>query len=1059
MKSIPVQFLKMQKYFIGLIFFVVIHLIKGSDAYSQCFAPNASNMHANTLTPTTALIYLQGGHIGDLYVEYGLQGFTPGADANPGFGGTVLSLGSANADTATGLIPDTLYDYYFRLNCSGTWSANSVLVQFRTFPDCATAQVITCSSMNTISFPAGGGAWGTCSGQGVGREQVFSFTPTVSGTHVLFAPKDPTGEQAYYAYRVASSGCTNNSWICLGFTDPTGITQFSVGPLTAGVEYYIVADNAAFTVQDLQFRIECPNCPQPLNFRMISNTPTTITMAWNTSISFGYIEYGPPGFTPGTDNLPGIGGTLISVSGNSKTFSPSSSGNYDVYIREWCTTGGFSPNSTKAFVRTAQCPLSSTYGALGTYHNCEVDSGRGYWDAYNLCTSNATGKEHFMRFTPPASGAYTILVNEMSGPMPENFTLSYKVAGACDISGSICINWLDTSWSEYHYLTDFLNAGTDYDFILDELDTGSPIKYFVQIKCPDPDPPVLSNVESSSMTVTWGCDCSVSYLEYGPEGFTPGTGAMAGPNGTLIPNASSPYNLSGLTPNTVYDFYVRSNCGNQFSNNTVVSSHRTAIDCNLPTLLYLGVPESYRNIYYQKGAWQNYGCGPATNDAIEELYSFTPQVTGDYLLHVFNANSNNIGYIYTTSYYMKEPVLCVESGWTCIGDMIYTMGSYTPVKFPLGTLTAGTSYCILTDARNQGFASHSNGFRIEKPDSCLAPYISGITDITPTSFVVRTPCNGCFGDVILEYGPAGFTPGSDSTAGIGGTVILSPAFPYTISGLTPGMSYDIYARQSCSILSSFSSNTIALSVTLCLVAPSGISIASSNSVLCQGDSSMLNVNASGDPLSYRWYRNNMAIDTTTVDTFIVRDPGVYLCIAYNSCGSVGSMSTAIVEAPTVSLGSDTLICTYNSILLDAGSGAINYLWSDGSTSQTLLAFSLSPDTIDYYVLRTDTNSCESADTIQVIFDVCSEITNMVQDNNIFLFPNPTQNNLIVTLRNGWRISSIRVYDITAQLQSTSFLTGKNGEFLEVKTNALVPGIYFIEVYTENQKIVQRFIKQ
>lgn len=43
-------------------------------------------------------------------------------------------------------------------------------------------------------------------------------------------------------------------------------------------------------------------------------------------------------------------------------------------------------------------------------------------------------------------------------------------------------------------------------------------------------------------------------LEYGPYNFTQGTG-------TTITNVTSPYTLSSLTPSTVYDFYVRKNCG------------------------------------------------------------------------------------------------------------------------------------------------------------------------------------------------------------------------------------------------------------------------------------------------------------------------------------------------------------------------------------------------------------------------------------------------------------------------------------------------------------------
>ena len=44
-------------------------------------------------------------------------------------------------------------------------------------------------------------------------------------------------------------------------------------------------------------------------------------------------------------------------------------------------------------------------------------------------------------------------------------------------------------------------------------------------------------------------------IEYGPQGFTQGTG-----NGTLVTNVSTPYTITGLTANTQYDVYVRDCC-------------------------------------------------------------------------------------------------------------------------------------------------------------------------------------------------------------------------------------------------------------------------------------------------------------------------------------------------------------------------------------------------------------------------------------------------------------------------------------------------------------------
>jgi hypothetical protein len=72
-----------------------------------------------------------------------------------------------------------------------------------------------------------------------------------------------------------------------------------------------------------------------------------------------------------------------------------------------------------------------------------------------------------------------------------------------------------------------------------------------------------------------------------------------------------------------------------------------------------------------------------------------------------------------------------------------------------------------------------------------------VTTIASTSATVPYTCTSCAGSYIVEYGVTGFTPGTDTTAGTGGTVITSTTLSVNLTGLTPGTSYDVYVRQSC----------------------------------------------------------------------------------------------------------------------------------------------------------------------------------------------------------------------------------------------------------------------
>ena len=58
----------------------------------------------------------------------------------------------------------------------------------------------------------------------------------------------------------------------------------------------------------------------------------------------------------------------------------------------------------------------------------------------------------------------------------------------------------------------------------------------------------------------------------------------------------------------------------------------------------------------------------------------------------------------------------------------------------------------------------------------------------------------------------------------------------------------------------------------------------------------------------------------------------------NNCTATDSVVVNVVPPPTVDLGDDTTtICQGDSVLLDAGAGHTNYLWSTGETSQTIYA--------------------------------------------------------------------------------------------------------------------------
>lgn len=99
--------------------------------------------------------------------------------------------------------------------------------------------------------------------------------------------------------------------------------------------------------------------------------------------------------------------------------------------------------------------------------------------------------------------------------------------------------------------------------------------------------------------------------------------------------------------------------------------------------------------------------------------------------------------------------------------------------------------------------------------------------------------------------------------------------------------------------------------------------------VCQGDNAIFNAGSVGIS-SYLWDNGS------TIQTRTVSQPGTYYVTVTGAGGCKNSDTIKLFNnpRPVVNIGSDTAICPGASIVLNAGNPGMQYLWSNGVTSQT-----------------------------------------------------------------------------------------------------------------------------
>jgi len=212
--------------------------------------------------------------------------------------------------------------------------------------------------------------------------------------------------------------------------------------------------------------------------------------------------------------------------------------------------------------------------------------------------------------------------------------------------------------------------------------------------------------------------------------------------------------------------------------------------------------------------------------------------------------------------------------------------------------------------------------------------------------------------------------------------------------------------------------------------------------ICAGDSVLMNalVNGGEAPFEYMWTTPG-GVDTS--QSILTGIAGDYQLTVTDNNGCVDStlFTLSVHDLPDVDLGMDTIHTAVN-VILDAGAGFTSYLWSNGSTSQTITTGM----TGLVSVTVTDNFGCTDADSVYI--DFMTSVTNPHSNTSIIIKPNPNKG--IFTVEGnleGRQLLQIDVLNSIGHLIYSSKPQKVDVTFShQVNMSYASPDVYFVRIY-------------
>lgn len=833
--------------------------------------PSPTNLEASNVNTTGFdLSWTENGSATSWNIEYGPVGFLQGT-------GTMITNTSYPYNFSN-LLAGNTYQFYVQSDCGSELSAWSA--PFEITIECDEVTVLPWTenfdtySTGTGAFPT---CWkkfststtfpyiNTTNYEGIGSLYMYVGT---SGNYMFaisqkFSASIPLNT-LNLNFKMRATGTDDTLYIGT-ISDPTDISSFeelskyTLG--TTGTWYDIdySFENYLGSNQYIAFRTSygatsstiyidnvvvdlIPTCKKPKNVSHTNTTQTSVDLSWTQegSASSWNIEYGIHDFTPGTGQI------ITGITTNPYTLSGLQPNTYyDVYIQANCGAGDLSPLSFKYSFLTGcgivtTLPFIETFDAYGTgttvFPTCwtKVSTATTY-PYVNTINYSAPGA---MYFYCGSSGNYNYVISpQFSTSIPLNtlqLDFQFRATGTDDtLYVGVMSSPTDITTFELVAKLNVTTTGV-FDEVLVSLasytGTGTYIALFAQYgsssstiyvdnlviapipSCAKPVNLTVANVDQTSADLIWteNGNATLWNIEYGPTGFALGSGTViTGLTDTI-------YHLSGLTAETVYDFYVTADCGAG-----MLSQPSNPFTFNTTCIPITTIPWIENFDSYATGSANYPMCWKKISSYVTNSY---PYISSSYSsspsnsMYLYAGTSGNYNYVIAPMIDPSIPLNTLRVNFKMrasgtddtlyVGIMTdpYDASTFEVVdKKTVNTISffedeevyfsnyTGTGQYI---AFKSSYGASSSTIYLDNivvntlPD-CIPPSNVTALNITSSSADIHWVENGGSTEWQLEYGAFGFTPGN-------GTLITSLVDTfYSISGLLPLTTYQVYVKAIC----------------------------------------------------------------------------------------------------------------------------------------------------------------------------------------------------------------------------------------------------------------------